>query len=385
MITTVVIPKLTLTMEGGTLVRWLKREGEVVQKDEVLFELETDKANVEVPSPASGRLKKILVQEGPVVVGSTVGFIGEEQDILLDAALAGTAPSTHDIPVSGSSASARGESESQVIRATPAARRRARETGLNLAGVIGTGPEGRITQEDVETAIASRADGPASVKGVASDFRSLIAERTSRAWHTVPHIHVGGELNATGLKAALDKARTSGTPAISMTDLLLFTAAAALRAFPALNAVWRDGRAEPQPEINVGFAVHSDRGVVTPVIHCMERRSLSEISVEHIRLRKAVFSRSLQPRDLEGGTFTLTNLGMYPVDFFAPIVNHPQCAILATGRVRQVAAVGTGDLVPVWRMWANVALDHRVVDGAVAALFLAELERLMESLRALNF
>jgi pyruvate dehydrogenase E2 component (dihydrolipoamide acetyltransferase) len=379
MITAVEIPKLTLTMEGGTLVRWLKREGDPVQKDDVLFELETDKANVEVASPANGCLKKILVKEGAVVVGSTVAFIGEEEDVLPDPTTRETAQPRSFSPTLGSSAPERPSSGSPIIRATPAARRRAQEAGLSVTSVTGTGPEGRITQEDVENAIARRAEGPTHVVGVTSDFRSLIAERTARSWHTVPHIHIGGELNAAGLKTALEKARRSETPTIGMTDLLLFTVAEALRACPTLNAVWRDGRADPRPELNLGFAVHSVRGVIAPVIHDVERRSLAEISVERIRLREAVVHRSLQPRDLEEGTFTLTNLGMYPVDFFAPIVNHPQCAILATGRVRQVAAAGTG-VVPAWRMWANVALDHRVLDGAAGAHFLAELERLIENL-----
>jgi hypothetical protein len=138
----------------------------------------------------------------------------------------------------------------------------------------------------------------------------------------------------------------------------------------------------PRPRSVFGFAADSDRGVITAVIHGMERRSLAETSLGRVRLRDPAVNHGLQLRDLEGGTFTLSNLGMYPVDFFAPIVNHPQCAILATGRVRQVAAVGAGGIVPVWKMWANVALDDRVADGAVGAQFVAELERLIESLPA---
>jgi len=381
MITPIEVPKLTLTMDGGTLVRWLKNEGEPVQKDDVLFELETDKTTVEVASPASGQLKKILIKEGAVVVGSTVGFIGGEEDDLPDAGQR-TAHLTSVGPTLASVTLTTAIPEPQIKRASPAARRRAQETGLNLADIIGTGPEGRVTKEDVEDAIMSRAAGPRNSNSVGSDFRRVIAERTSQAWHSVPHIHIGGDLNAGGLKIALEKARASGIPSLSMTDLLLFAVASVLRSVPALNAVWRDGRAEPQSEINLGFAVHSDRGVTTPVIHGMERRSLLETSLERIRLRDAVRNHKLQPRDLEGGTFTLTNLGMYPVDFFAPIIDLPQCAILATGRVRQVAAPGAGGIVPVWRMWANIALDHRVADGAVGAEFLAELERLIESLPA---
>jgi len=377
MITPIEVPKLTLTMEEGTLLRWLKKEGEPVQKDEMLFELETDKATVEVASPASGQLKKILIREGAVVVGSTVGFIGKAEDDL-PLTMGQEQPLTSAGPALAPVTLATAISEPQIVRASPVARRTAEEAGLNLADIIGTGPEGRITKEDVENAIASRAAGPRK-SSVASDFRQVIAARTSQAWNTVPHIHIGGDLNAEGLKTAVEKARASGIPSLSVTDLLLFAVAGVLRKVPELNAVWRDGRAERQSEINLGFAVNSGRGVITPVIHGMERLSLSETSLERIRLRDAVLNRNLLPRDLEGGTFTLTNLGMYPVDFFAPIVNLPQCAILATGRVRQVAAISARGIVPVWKMWANIALDHRVADGAVGAQFLAELERLMES------
>lgn len=380
MIIPIEIPKLTLTMDGGTILRWLKKEGDQVEKDEVLFELETDKTMVEVASPASGRVKKILVSEGVVSVGSTVGFIGQVTDVLPDTTSVGNAHFMSTAPTLASEPLTVASPEPHVNRASPVARRMAQDAGLDLANIIGTGPEGRITKEDVESARAVRVASDDKRNAVSSDFRRIIAERTSQAWHTVPHIHIGGDLNAAGLKAAVEHARARGTTKFSMTDALLFVAAAALRAFPKLNAVWRDGRVETQTEINLGFAVDSDRGVITPVIHGMEGRSLAETSLERIRLRDAVLNHSLQPRDLDGGTFTLTNLGMYPVDFFAPIVNHPQCAILATGRVRLAAAAGTRKIVPVWKMWANVALDHRVADGAVAAQFLAELEREIERL-----
>ncbi len=384
MITAIEIPKLTLTMEGGTLVRWLKHEGEPVQKDEVLFELETDKANAEVPSPANGLLKKIVIQEGPVAVGSTVGFIGDEQDVLSETAVAvGGLPVTDKHP-SSPAISTEHEEGTPNIRATPAARRRAREAGLDLASISGTGPDGRLTQEDVEAAIARRADvQPRS--GVTPDFRKMIAERTSQAWRTVPHIHVGGELVGAGLNAAIEKAREAGVSTITLTDLLLFCAASVLRSFPQLNAVWCGDRAEPRCDINLGFAVHTDRGVVIPVIHGVEHRNVFDISSERVRLKNAVLNRSLRLAELEGGTFTLSNLGMFPVDFFAPVVNYPECAMLATGRLRKVASVDPEASAPVWKIWANVAVDHRVADGAVAAQFLAELERAFENLRSLTF
>ena len=381
MITEVTIPKLTLTMEGGTLLHWLKEEGEDVKKDEVLFELETDKAVTEVLSPAAGILKTILVREGKVPVGTIVGFVGDLSDPIPESATRSRMPGSE---VPGASPSALLSSKHSAaapgfLRATPAARRRAKELGVEITLVRATGPEGRITQEDVERA-ATEFIGKEQAQIPADDLRPIIAERVSQAWHTVPHIHIGGELKAAGLRLGLEKARKNLSSDVSVTDLLLHSIAYLLPKFPSLNTVWQADKPVQQVQVHLAVAVQTERGVVAPVLRNIRQLTLQEISAERMRLREAALSRQLRPADLEGGTFTLTNLGMFPVDFFTPIINYPQSAILATGRVRDRVEIHNGVPQNVPSMWANVAVDHRVADGAAAAEFLRELEKTFDSI-----
>jgi pyruvate dehydrogenase E2 component (dihydrolipoamide acetyltransferase) len=378
MITHVEIPKLTLTMDSATLVKWLKQEGEPVEKDESLFELETDKTVVDVPSPSRGLLKKILVREGTVAVGKTVAFIGDAVDQLPDIAEEKGSKSP-GVPISTRTTLPRQSEEVGSVRATPAARRRARELGRSLDNLVGTGPEGRITQEDVER-LASFSAGRSS--SPVEDHRRLIAERTANTWRTVPHIHIGGDLVASGIPLALESGRKVVGPTLSITDLLLYTTAPLLGEIKQLNAIWRDDQLQPQPHIHLAFVVQTDFGVMAPVIHDAAQLSLAELSAKRKDLMERALTRRLELAELSDGTFTVTNLGMYPVDFFAPVINHPQSAILATGRVRQVAAVRGTQISPEWRMWANLAVDHRVADGATAAQFLRRLEESIAALPA---
>ena len=381
MITEVTIPKLTLTMEGGTLLHWLKEEGASVTKDEVLFELETDKAVTEVPSPAAGILKTILIREGEVQVGTIVGLVGDLSDPIPESAVRSGMPGPEAAaqPVSAPPPSGQGAAAPRVLRATPAARRWAKELGVEIALARATGPEGRITQEDVERA-ATEFLGKEQAQIPAGDLRPIIAERVSRAWRMVPHIHIGGELRAAGLRAALEKARNNLSSDVSVTDLLLYSIASLLPKFPSLNTVWQADKPMQQARVHLAFAVQTERGVVAPVLQDIGRLTLREISAERKRLREAALSRQLRPADLEGGTFTLTNLGMFPVDFFVPIISYPQSAILATGRIRDRVEIHNGAPQNVPSMWANVAVDHRVADGATAAEFLSELQKVFDSI-----
>jgi len=381
MITEVTIPKLTLTMEGGTLLHWLKEEGASVTKDEVLFELETDKAVTEVPSPAAGILKTILIREGKVQVGALVGFVGDLSDSIPESAARPGMPGSEAVTpaVSAPPPSNQIAAAPRLLRATPAARRRAKELGVEIALARATGPEGRITQEDVERA-ATELLAKKQTQTSAGDLRPIIAERVSQAWRTVPHIHIGGELRAEGLRAALENARNNLSSDVSVTDLLLYSIASLLPKFPSLNTVWQAGKPVPQAQVHLAFAVQTERGVVAPVLRDIGRRTLREISDERMRLRDAALSRQLRPADLEGGTFTLTNLGMFPVDFFVPIISYPQSAILATGRIRDRVEIHNGAPQNVPAMWANIAVDHRVADGVTAAEFLGELQKVFDSI-----
>jgi len=378
MITRVEIPKLTLTMDEATLVKWLKREGESVEKDEPLFELETDKTVVEVPSPFRGIVKKILIHEGTVSVGASVALIGEAGDLVVATAEHEGGEIIETI-VSPQSTLLPSTEKSTSTRATPAARRRAKELGLNLGDLLKTATGGRITEEDVER-MAPHSAVPLPLP--IGYQRRLIGERTSNTWRTVPHIHIGGELVATGLRVALERERKVLGQTLSITDLLLFVTASVLGGFVPLNSVWRDNQLEGQTHIHLAFAVETEWGVVTPTIHDADRLSLVGLSAKRKDLTDRALARRLEAQELSGGTFTVTNLGMYPVDFFVPVINHPQSAILATGRVRQGVSVKGIRVKPEWHMWANIAVDHRAADGATAAKFLQKLEQAIEALQA---
>jgi pyruvate dehydrogenase E2 component (dihydrolipoamide acetyltransferase) len=365
MSTPVTIAKATITMEEGLILQWLKAEGDLVTKDEVLFEMETDKAIVEVGAPADGVLLKILVSGGPVKVESVVGWIGNPGDIL------------DDIP--NKPAPAAEHSGGIVVRegptliparivATPAARRRAAELGIDLASVQPSAPGARIVQEDVDRA--------ALRSGSAEDFspdlasRKVLIERLTTTWQSIPHIHVARHLDVDGLM----KAKASIGTRASVTDLILWMLARVLPKFPELTTIWEGDKLIAADKINLAFAVDTSRGVVTPVVASEATGSVTSVAARRRELMEAAKARRLHSRDLQGGVFTLTNLGMQGVDFFTPLINAPQTAILATGRMNQVPVVSNGSLAIGWRMWVNLAIDHRVTDGMSAARFLEQLQ-----------
>jgi pyruvate dehydrogenase E2 component (dihydrolipoamide acetyltransferase) len=323
-------------MDEGTIVRWLKSEGERVAKDELLFELETDKALVEVPAPAEGVLIRILTRDGPARVESIVGWIGEPGETAGD----DTVPPQR--------------ARERVI-ATPAARRRAQELGIDIAAVKGTGPGGRISEQDV----AGAAPAPFRPAG-----RKTLADQVTAAWQSVPHIYIARELDVAALRAAHETQQD-----LSVTDLLLFVLSRVLPGFP-----------EIAPTTDLAVAVGTDRGVVTPIIRNAGVLDVNGISGARRALMSAAREHRIRLEDIQGGSFTLTNLGMEDVDFFSPIINAPQTAILAVGAMREKPVVSGGGISIGWRMWATLALDHRVADGVYGARFLAELGRAIDRL-----
>lgn len=344
----VVVPKASISMEEGVIVKWLLSEGDAVTKETVLFELETDKALVEVPAPADGVLLKIITPQGTVAVETIVGWVGALGE-------------TVDQPATVPPIEAR---QRTAAPSTPAARRRAAELGIDIAGVTGSGPNGRITQEDVEQAAATKIPiQPANDRG-----RGELARGLSHAWQTVPHIHISRRMDAGALSAA---GRNAG---VSITDLLLFALSRLLPSFPELTCTWRDEKLEPASGLHIAFAVDTGGSVAAPVIRDIAALSLDQISAKRRELTEAARQKRLKLADLQDGVFTLTNLGMSGADFFAPIVAWPQTAILAVGRITQEPVVSEGSITIGWRMWANIALDHRAADGALGARFLAKLQ-----------
>ncbi len=389
MATDVVMPALGMSQETGRIVRWLKREGDPVAKGEPLIEIETDKVTVEVEAPATGTLARVTSGDGDVVpVGMVIALIaapGEE----LGAGGAAHAP----VAVAGAGR----------IAASPLARRVAAAHGVDLAQVRGRG--GRIDRADVMAFIQARAAGtaPATASAARASVRGpgasgppgdsaeitvgtvwrLMAERTTQSWTSAPHFYLRRDVEAGRLTAWRESAKKSLGSDLTFTDLLVRLVAAALREHPRLVATWRNGTIIQSGEINVGIAAAIDDGLVVPVIHGADRLGIEEIS----RRRKDLIARAnagaLRPEDLSGGTFTVSNLGMYGVDAFDAVINPPQAAILAVGRIApRVVAVGGGPAVrPV--MTLSLSCDHRVVDGARAARFLEALAGLIEEPLAL--
>jgi len=400
-------------MESGTIVKWLKSEGEAVEKGDPLYELDTDKVTQEVEAEASGILLKIAISEGEVEVGKTIAVIGEEGekvDAEVEAPSAEAAQEvSEDEQKEGSPAPAREQERergrdasattSQVteaqepsgdgrVKASPLARRIARERGIDLSSVAGTGPEGRVVAEDVERTAASAAPRPAAApsaptEGVEveqlSSMRKTIARRLTEAWQApVFQLSLTVDMGrALALRERLVELHGDGVkPTIS--DLLTKVCAAALIRHRAVNALYKGDAVELYPTANVGIAVAVPNGLVVPVIPSCERKSIAEIAAARAVLVERARAGKLQQADLEGGTFTISNLGMYGIEHFIAVLNPPQAAILAVGSTEDKAVVVEGEVVVRPRMELTLTCDHRAVDGATGAEFLGDVKAFLE-------
>ncbi len=382
----VVMPALEMAQETGKLVSWLKKEGETVAKGEMLLEVETDKAVMEIESPADGVLAGIRVQAGTEVpVGRTIAWIvrpGEippSDDVAVESGRKTTVVATTVSAIS--SAKSPTQSANQTVKISPKARRLASDHGINLAGVCGSGAGGEILASDILAAAESKAGRqPATVDGGSAVSR-LMAERTTLSWTTVPHFFVVREVSA----SALNEARQTFGPALEKShgvklthsDLLLALVARVLRKHPRVNASWTNQAVHPNAEINIGLAIAVEGGVVAPVIRNADQTPLGDIAVQRRDLAERARGGKLRPSDIAGGTFTISNLGMFGVDAFTAIVIPPQAAILAVGAiVDRVVPIGVApDTRPGIRPMITLTLssDHRVVDGARAAKFMHDL------------
>jgi pyruvate dehydrogenase E2 component (dihydrolipoamide acetyltransferase) len=367
--TPIVVPKSTISMSHGTILHWVKKVGEFVAKEETLLELETDKAIVELPAPVEGTLLRIARDSGEVAVDQIIGWIGNPEDQIRDEVVV---PAQVESSLPGIPQTAGVTSSLPPPVATPAARRRAKELGVDLQIIRGSGPGGRISEGDVEHCAHRR------VEPVDSHRRAL-AEHVSEAWRNVPHIHIVRLMNVERLVKVKELISTDADP-ITYTDLVLSTVAKTLAQFTQLLFQAADGNTAG---ISVAFAVETENGVVTPTIQGVNTRPLAELARVRRDLTSLARFRKLQPEHLQPANFTLTNLGMFEVDLFAPIINTPQVAILATGQIKQQPVVENDEVLAGWRMWATLAADHRHIDGALAARFLSawqvEMNRLSES------
>jgi pyruvate dehydrogenase E2 component (dihydrolipoamide acetyltransferase) len=414
MATEVKLPRLGQGMESGTIVKWLKSEGEAVEKGEPLYELDTDKVTQEVEAEASGVLLKIAVEEGEVDVGKTIAFIGEEGEEVSAEAPASAdgkaARQVEDAPEEeGSPAPAREQEREEGraasaeprapeakpatdggrVKASPLARRIARERGIELAGLTGTGPEGRIVAEDIERASAAPVAAPAAqaaapAEGVEvqplTSLRKTIARRLTQAWQ-VPAFQISMSADMTrvlALRQRLVERTGEGQPKPTLTDLLTKVSALALLRHRPVNARYSDDGIEIYPTANVGLAVATPKGLVVPVIPGCERRSIFELAAARADVVQRAQQGKLQQADLEGGTFTISNLGMYGVEQFIAVLNPPQAAILAVGATEERPIADGGEVVVRPMMTMTLTCDHRAIDGAVAAEFLQTVKDLLE-------
>jgi pyruvate dehydrogenase E2 component (dihydrolipoamide acetyltransferase) len=437
------LPKLSPTMEEGTLVRWSRKEGDAVGVDDLLAEVETDKATMEFRSFDKGTLLKVLIPEGTVAkLGQPVAIFGEPgEDISALLASVGAAPAKSEpaksepaksepaksepvmeaAPVGPAAARAtrapaveaiepkpatpsseqptrppstrpagspgdaavkgeRGVAGAILAPSSPRVRRLARERALDLDAVPGSGAHGRVTEADVARpkALALR---PGDVARPASSMRKVIARRLVESKQTVPHFYLEADLDVEALVTLREQVNQGSTPEtkVSVNDLLLRACALALRAVPEANSSWIDGQVVQYDRADISVAVSIEEGLLTPVLRDADRLSLGALAKATKELVAKARARKLTPEEMTGGTFSLSNLGMFQIDRFAAVINPPESMILAVGAVREVPVVKAGAVVPGKRCAVTLSCDHRVVDGALGAKWLLALRGLVEN------
>jgi pyruvate dehydrogenase E2 component (dihydrolipoyllysine-residue acetyltransferase) len=430
---TISMPKLGFDMAEGTLVRWVKNEGENVNKGDVLAEIETDKATVEVESSASGVVRKLLVEAGSVVpIGEPIAIVGSADEKIEEPAKT-TEPKTEkkiEEPESGKQKAEEQKAEPRVeekpapppsgqptptpvaqaaaprpvgqqegpVKASPLAKKIARDSNVDLARLQGTGPGGRVVRKDVEAAVSSgqtskveaRPSTPIpSVVPVSHEdetiqltrLRQAIARRMTESKTSVPHFYVTHEYKMDALMA-MRKQINDYLPEnekLSVNDFIIKAVALTLREFPNLNASFAGDKVVRHGAVNVGIAVAVEGGLLTVVNRNTDQQPLRAISADVKRMVAGAREGKVRPNDIEGSTFSISNMGMYDVENFFAIINPPEAAILAVGSAREVPVVENGELKAGWRMKATISVDHRVSDGVEAARFMQKLAEFLEN------
>ncbi|MGB9713593.1 MAG: dihydrolipoamide acetyltransferase family protein [Candidatus Bathyarchaeales archaeon] len=364
MATKVVMPKLSLTMKVGTVGKWYKREGETVEKGEPIVEIISEKATYDLEAPASGILRKILVEEGAdAPVNAVLAVITAPDEAFSEAEILAETALKEEAEVE------------EKIRASPAAKRLAKEHGIDLSMVVGSGPDGRIVEEDVQRFIEETRGLLPKVKEIIplSGFRRTSAERVSASFKTAPHSTIMMEVDVS--KAAELHERLK----VSYTAIIVKASAKALKEHSIINSTFDGDKIRVFEDVNVGVAVATGQGLVVPVIRNADKKSLKEIEEAINALTEKARRGKLSREEVSGGTFTISNLGMYGVDFFTPIINPPEAAILGVGRIVQKPFVVEGKIEAKQAMALSLSYDHRIVDGAPAAEFLQKVKRYMEA------
>jgi pyruvate dehydrogenase E2 component (dihydrolipoamide acetyltransferase) len=403
------MPKLSDTMTTGTLAKWLKKEGDAVKNGDMIASVETDKATMEVECFDDGILLKTYVSEGDSVpVGAPICAVGQKGEAVPEGGTAAPTPKAtapEEAPAPEAPAAAPAASEDTHIKASPLAKRIAKEKGVNIAALNGTGPGGRIVRADVEEAAAS-GNAPASAKPApapakstapvpvafgeapadtvtkVNNMRATIARRLLESKTTVPHFYLETEVDVApllGLRQKLNDGLEKEGVKFTVNDFIIKAAIEALRRVPAANSSWMGDTIVQHGAVHMAFAVAIDEGLVTPTIKDADRKTLRALSAEAKVLAAKARDRKLTPAEMNGSTFTISNLGMFGITSFYGIINPPNGAILNVGATVKKPVVNEKDEIVIGhRMTLTLSCDHRVVDGAVGAKFLAELKTLVE-------
>lgn len=408
------MPKLSDTMEEGVIAKWHVQEGDKVESGDIIADVETDKATMEVEVFDSGTILKILADEGDAVpLGNLMAVIGEEgediSDLLEEAQSGGSSeeseeedtekseskdkdkdedydPVFGDLDNKGNGQVKEQDSDDGRIKASPLARKMAEEQGISLSNVKGSGPRGRIIKRDIEEFEPSKVStAPAATishedkEHRVSQMRKTIARRLSESKYSSPHYYETMEIDMSAVWDARKKLNEISNTKISFNDIVVKACATALRKHPEINSSWQGDKIIEHGDVNVAVAVAIDEGLVTPVINNTDQKGLQQIASQGKELAEKARDRKLDPEQMEGSTFTVSNLGMFGIEEFTAIINPPNACILAVGAIREVPVVENGEVVPGKRMKVTLSSDHRIVDGVMAAKFLNTLKGMLEN------
>jgi pyruvate dehydrogenase E2 component (dihydrolipoamide acetyltransferase) len=386
MATTVIMPKLGLTMTEGTIERWLKQEGDRVEKGEPLVEIITEKINFQYESPASGILRKILHHEGETVpVTTPIAIIAEEGEAVAEVEMV-----KPEVPVEiplPAAVQRESREPSKRIFASPIARKMAQEKGIDLSSIKGSGPMGRIIKMDVfkaaEKVLPPPTQRPTEKLIPLKGIRRVIAKRMTESFQNIPHFYLSLEIDMTSCLLLHEQLREEVERCtklrLTLTDILVKVTASALKNHPIINSRIEGDQIHLIEEINIGVAIALEDGLIVPVIHHADQKSLTEIASTLRDLTQKAKEGKLSLEDVGGGTFTLSNMGMLGIDKFNAIINPPECSILGVGRTVEKPVFHGGEIKVRPMAWFSLSSDHRIVDGATSALFLNHIKKLVEN------
>jgi pyruvate dehydrogenase E2 component (dihydrolipoamide acetyltransferase) len=392
MATTVIMPKLGLTMTEGTIEKWLKQEGDRVEKGEPLVEIITEKINFQYEAPASGILRKILHHEGEVVsVAIPIAIIAEEGEVLTEIeAIKPKVPI--EVPMTAAIQKTMEEIPKRIF-VSPIARKMAQEKGIDLHSLKGSGPGGRIIKIDVlrvaEKVMVQKVEPSLPLQKPSERFiplkgiRKIIAKRMAESFQNIPHIYLSLEVDMSAVQDLRERLKEEvekrAKVRLTLTDILVKVAALALKNHPIINSRIEGDQIHLLEEINIGVAIALEDGLIVPVVHHADQKSLTEIASTIRDLAQRAREGKLSLEDVAGGTFTLSNMGMLGIDKFSAIINPPECSILGVGRTVEKPVVQEGEIKIKPMAWLSLSSDHRIVDGATAALFLNHIKKLLEN------